>query len=41
MKEKKALDKVIKNIEENIRIMKTIKGFTPKEIPKAKPAPKP
>lgn len=41
MKEKKALDKVIENIEKNIRVMKTSKGFTPKEIPKVKPVPKP
>lgn len=41
MKEKKALDKVIENIEKNIKIMKTLKGFTPKEIPRAKPVLKP
>lgn len=41
MKEKKALDKVIANIAINIKVMKEIKGFTPKEIPEEKPAPKP
>lgn len=41
MKEKKALDKVVENIAENIKIMKTFKDFNPKEKPKAAPAPKP